>query len=207
MIVKTLGSLVLKLILVSSLDTFNKTPYELINDKKPDISFLHVFGALCSPKNDREDIGKLGAKADIGFFIGYSADSCAYRVYNHRTKKIMETMNVSFDELSAMAFEQRSSKPGFQCMTFGQISSGLDLTYAPSTITTQQPTEGELDLLFEAMYDDYFGGQPSANVENVLPVQETQVHQTPNDMVDGNTFVNPFANPSTSAAQASSSSH
>nr|GFB35166.1 retrovirus-related Pol polyprotein from transposon TNT 1-94 [Tanacetum cinerariifolium] len=42
---------------------FNKTPYELINGKKPDISFLHVFGALCYPKNDREDIGKLGVKA------------------------------------------------------------------------------------------------------------------------------------------------
>ncbi|GJS49197.1 retrovirus-related pol polyprotein from transposon TNT 1-94 [Tanacetum coccineum] len=87
---------------------FNKTPYELINGRKPDISFLHVFGALCYPKNDREDIGKLGAKGDIGFFIGYSADSCAYRVYNRRTKKIMETMNVTFDELSAMAFEQSS---------------------------------------------------------------------------------------------------
>nr|GEY56296.1 hypothetical protein [Tanacetum cinerariifolium] len=44
---------------------FNKTPYELINGKKPDISFLHVFGALCYPKNDREDIRKLGAKADV----------------------------------------------------------------------------------------------------------------------------------------------
>nr|GFB37364.1 retrovirus-related Pol polyprotein from transposon TNT 1-94 [Tanacetum cinerariifolium] len=96
---------------------FNKTPYELINGRKPDISFLHVFGALCYPKNDREDIGKLGAKDDIGFFIGYSADSCAYRIYNRRTKKIMETMNVSFDELSAMAFEQRSSKPRLQSMT------------------------------------------------------------------------------------------
>nr|GFC56029.1 hypothetical protein [Tanacetum cinerariifolium] len=150
-------------------------------------------------------------------------------------------MNVSFDELSAMSFEQRSSKPGLQCMTSGQISSGLDLTYAPSTITTQQPTKGELDLLFEAMYDDYFGGQLSATVENVSPVQEPQVRQTStasttsadnvpiptnssshatnilitsqdvdelnqNAMVDGNTFVNPFANSSTSDAVASSSS-
>nr|GEX26722.1 hypothetical protein [Tanacetum cinerariifolium] len=157
---------------------FNKTPYELINGRKPDISSLHVFGALCFPKNDREDIGKLGAKGDIGFFIGYSADSCAYRIYNRRTKKITETMNVSFDELSAMAFEQRSSKPGLQSMTSGQISSGLDLNYASSTITNQQPTEGELDLLFEAIYDDYFGGQPSATVENVPHVQEPQVRQT-----------------------------
>nr|GFA25934.1 retrovirus-related Pol polyprotein from transposon TNT 1-94 [Tanacetum cinerariifolium] len=53
-------------------------------------------------------------------------------VYNRRTKKIMEIMNVSFDELSAMDFEQRSSKPKLQSMTSGQISSGLDLTYAPN---------------------------------------------------------------------------
>nr|GFA07283.1 retrovirus-related Pol polyprotein from transposon TNT 1-94 [Tanacetum cinerariifolium] len=133
---------------------FNKTPYELINGRKPDISFLHVFGG------------------DIGFFIGYSADSCAYRVYNHRTKKIMETMNVSFDELSVMAFEQRNSKPGLQSMTSGHISSGLDLTYAPSTITTQQLSEGELDSLFEAMYDDYIGGQLSATARTIPPAQE-----------------------------------
>nr|GFC94319.1 hypothetical protein [Tanacetum cinerariifolium] len=87
-------------------------------------------------------------------------------------------MNVSFDELSAMAFEQSSSKPRLQCMTSGHISSGLDLTYAPSTITTQQPSEGELDLLFEAMYDDYIGGQPSATARTVLPTQEPQVRQS-----------------------------
>nr|GFA35813.1 retrovirus-related Pol polyprotein from transposon TNT 1-94 [Tanacetum cinerariifolium] len=218
---------------------FNKTPYELINGRKPDISFLHVFGALCYPKNDREDIGKLGAKGDTVFFIGYSADSCAYRVFNRQTKKIMETMNVSFDELSAMAFEQRSSKPKLNSMTSGHIHSGLDLTYAPSTITTQQPPESELDLLFEAMYDDYISGQPSATAKTVPPAQEPQVRQSstasttiadtapiprnssshatnilitsqdvdelnPNAMVDGNTFVNPFANSSTSATASSS---
>nr|GEV83682.1 hypothetical protein [Tanacetum cinerariifolium] len=219
---------------------FNKTPYELINGRKPDISFLHGFGALFYPKNDREDIGKLGAKGDIGFFIGYSADSCAYRVYNRRTRKIRETMNVSFDEIFAMAFEQRSSKPGLNSMTSGQISSGLDLTYAPSTITMQQPTGGELDLLFEAMYNDYIAGQQSATARTVSPAQEPQVRQSstasttiadivptptnssslatnipitsqdvdehnPNVMVDGNTFVNPFANSSTSTAASSSS--
>nr|GEU70823.1 uncharacterized mitochondrial protein AtMg00810-like [Tanacetum cinerariifolium] len=183
---------------------FNKTPYELINNKKPDISFLYVFGALCYPKNDREDIRKLGAKADIDFFIGYSADSCAYRIYNRRTKKIMETMNVSFDELSAMAFEQRSSIPGLQ---------------------------SELDLLFEAMYDDYIGGQSSATARTISAAQEPkdvdelnpqQQHvqqqgfhallqskivadNVSNAIFDGNTFVNPFAIPSTSAAESSSS--
>nr|GEZ22213.1 hypothetical protein [Tanacetum cinerariifolium] len=98
------------------------------------------------------------------------------RVYNRRTKKIMKTMNVTFDELSAMAFEKRSSKHGLQSMTSGQISSGLDLTYAPSTITSQQPAEGELDLLFEAMYDDYIGGHPSATPRTVSAPQAHQDH-------------------------------
>ncbi|GKD41556.1 retrovirus-related pol polyprotein from transposon TNT 1-94 [Tanacetum coccineum] len=154
---------------------FRKTPYELINDRKPDISFLQVFGALCYTKNDREDIGKLGAKGYIGLFIGYSANSCAYRVYNLRKKKIMETMNVTFDELLAMAFEQHSSKPELQSMISRQISQGLDLTYSPSKITTQKPTEHELDLLFEAMFDDYIGGQPSAAPRTVLAAQAPQL--------------------------------
>nr|GEU66120.1 retrovirus-related Pol polyprotein from transposon TNT 1-94 [Tanacetum cinerariifolium] len=156
----------------------NKTPYELINGRNSDISFLYVFGALCYPKNDHEDIGKLGEKGDIGFFIGYSAKSCAYRIYNQRIKKIMETMNVTFDELSTMAFEQSNSKLELQSMTSGQINSGLDLTYAPSTITTQQPTERELDLLFKAMYDYYIGGQPSAALRTTPTAQAPLVRHT-----------------------------
>nr|GEU39093.1 hypothetical protein [Tanacetum cinerariifolium] len=127
---------------------FHKTPYELINGRKPDISFLHVFGALCNPKNDCKDIGKLGEK-------------------------------------------------------------GLDLTYALSTITTQQSTEGELDLLFEAMIDDYIGGQPLAAPRTILAAQQqgnqaplqlkTVADNVPNAMFDANMFVNPFATPSTSA--------
>nr|GEY21936.1 retrovirus-related Pol polyprotein from transposon TNT 1-94 [Tanacetum cinerariifolium] len=138
---------------------FNKTPYELIQGRKLDISYLHVFGALCYPKNDREDIGKLGAKGDIGFFIRYSANYVAYRVYNRRTRKIMETMNVTFDELSTMAFEQNSLRPGLQSMTSGQISSELELTYAPSTITPQRPSERDLDILFESLHNEYLGGR------------------------------------------------
>nr|GFC41816.1 retrovirus-related Pol polyprotein from transposon TNT 1-94 [Tanacetum cinerariifolium] len=190
---------------------FNKTPYKLINGRKPDTSFLYVFGALCYLKNDREDMGKLGAKGDIGFFIGYSADSCAYRIYNRRTKKIMETMNVSFDELSIMAFEQRSSKPGLQCMTSGQISSGLDPTYAPSTITTKQPSEEpqvrQTSTASTTIVDNIPIPTNSSSHATNIPINSQDVDElNPNTMVDGNTFVNPFANSSTSAAVASSSS-
>ncbi|GKE32814.1 hypothetical protein Tco_1452136 [Tanacetum coccineum] len=99
------------------------------------------------------------AKGDIGYFISYFSTSCAYRVYNRRTKKVMETMNVTVDELSTIAFEQRSLKLELQGRTSGHISLGLDLTYASSTITSQKPTERDLELLFETMYDDYMGGQ------------------------------------------------
>ncbi|GJV05355.1 putative ribonuclease H-like domain-containing protein [Tanacetum coccineum] len=95
------------------------------------------------------------------------------------TKKITETVNVTFDELSAMAFEQRSLKPRLRSMTSGQISSGLDLTYALSTITSQKSTERELDLLFEAMYNDYIGGQPSAATRTAPVAQAPQVLQIP----------------------------
>nr|GFD16186.1 Gag-Pol polyprotein [Tanacetum cinerariifolium] len=75
--------------------------------------------------------------------MGYSPNSAAYKVYNQRTKKIMETMNITFDELSAMAFEQNSSRPGLQSITSGQIGSELELTYAPLTITPQRPNSVE----------------------------------------------------------------
>nr|GEX68039.1 hypothetical protein [Tanacetum cinerariifolium] len=145
---------------------------EAIATAKPNISYLHVFGTHCYPKNDREDIGKLGAKGDIGFFIGYSANYVAYRVYNWRTKKIIKTLNVTFDELSAMPFEQNSSKPGLQSLTSGQISSGLELTYDPSTITPQRPSERDLDIIFESLHNEYLGGQPSEapRIVHVAPV-------------------------------------
>nr|GEV13001.1 integrase, catalytic region, zinc finger, CCHC-type, peptidase aspartic, catalytic [Tanacetum cinerariifolium] len=37
----------------------NKTPYELVHNKKPDLTFLRIFGALCYPTNNSEDLGKL----------------------------------------------------------------------------------------------------------------------------------------------------
>nr|GEZ54758.1 retrovirus-related Pol polyprotein from transposon TNT 1-94 [Tanacetum cinerariifolium] len=119
---------------------FNKTPYELINGRKPDISFLHVFGALCYPKNDREDIGKLGAK-------------------------------------------------------------GLDLTYAPSTITTQQPSEDTASTPTNSSFFATNSPNTSQDVDELNLQQqhvqrqgiqahlqsETIADNVPNALFDGNT--------------------
>ncbi|GKD07353.1 hypothetical protein Tco_1187038 [Tanacetum coccineum] len=55
---------------------------------------------LCYPINDYDDLGKLKAKADIGIFVGYAPTKKAYRIYNKRTRKIQETVHVTFDELT-----------------------------------------------------------------------------------------------------------
>ncbi|GJT35728.1 retrotransposon protein, putative, unclassified [Tanacetum coccineum] len=144
-------------------------------------------------KNNREDIVKLGAKGDIGF--------------------------------SLVILLIHEFKTGFKGMLLKQIV-GHDHTYAPSTITTQQPTEGELDLLFEAMYDDFIWWSTVRFLQEIVPAAQapqdvdelkTQQHiqhqpatiadNVPNSMFDENMFVNPFATPSISAAESSSSEY
>nr|GEY35217.1 spermidine synthase 1 [Tanacetum cinerariifolium] len=73
------------------------TPYELLYNKPPDLSFLYVFGALCYPTNDSENLGKLQPKANIGIFIGYAPIKKAFRIYNRRTRRIIETIHVPLE--------------------------------------------------------------------------------------------------------------
>ncbi|GJS47666.1 retrovirus-related pol polyprotein from transposon TNT 1-94 [Tanacetum coccineum] len=138
-----------------------------MQDKKPDLSFFHVFGALCYPTNDNDDLGKLDAKADIGIFVGYAPAKKAFRIYNKRTQKIIETIHVTFDELTTMASEQFSSGPGLHSMTPATSSSGL----VPNPVSQQPcipPPRDDWDRLFQPMFDEYF--TPSSVV--VSPIQE-----------------------------------
>ncbi|GJR46532.1 putative ribonuclease H-like domain-containing protein [Tanacetum coccineum] len=105
-----------------------KTYYELLKGKKPNLQYFRVFGSLCYPTNDYDDVGKLKAKADIGIFVGYAPTKKAYRIYNKRTRKIQETVHVAFDELT-------------EGLTSVQISSGL----APQQMTSV-PNSTELEL-------------------------------------------------------------
>nr|GEU67130.1 retrovirus-related Pol polyprotein from transposon TNT 1-94 [Tanacetum cinerariifolium] len=87
---------------------FDKTPYELMNKRKPNIKFFYVFGCRRYLLNDNEDVGKLKAKGDIGVFVRYSKESATFRIYNKRTCKIHESVNVNFDEILEMASKQFS---------------------------------------------------------------------------------------------------
>nr|GEY51805.1 retrovirus-related Pol polyprotein from transposon TNT 1-94 [Tanacetum cinerariifolium] len=161
---------------------FNMTPYELIQGRKPEISYLHVFRALCYPKNDRENMDKLSAKGDIGFFIGYSANSVAYRVYNWMTTKIMETMNVTFDELSAMAFKQNISRPSLQ-IPVPTNSLNTPISSHNVDATSQQHTHQQRNLT------------PSLTVSAADNVSTA--------VFEGDLFVNPFGTNSTESVVSS----
>ncbi|GJT85508.1 retrovirus-related pol polyprotein from transposon TNT 1-94 [Tanacetum coccineum] len=124
----------------------NKTPYELLRERNPNVEYFHVFGSLCYPTNDRDDLGKMKPKADIGVFIGYSETSRGFRINNRRTKKIMETIHVKFDELTAMASEHDCLEPVLQ--RFNNNTSSAD------TMNTQSKEDS--DNLFSLMFEEYF---------------------------------------------------
>ncbi|GJV37291.1 putative ribonuclease H-like domain-containing protein [Tanacetum coccineum] len=141
-----------------------KTPYELLHEKPLDLSFFHVFGALCYPKNDSKNLGKLQPKTDIGIFIGYAPTKKAFRIYNRRTRRIIETIPVDFDELTAMAFEQSSSGPALYEMTPATISSGLMPNPPPSTPPVP-PSRTEWDILFQPMFEELLTPLPSVDLQ------------------------------------------
>ncbi|GKG23607.1 retrovirus-related pol polyprotein from transposon TNT 1-94, partial [Tanacetum coccineum] len=122
----------------------NKTPYEFVHDKKPDLTFFRVFCALCYPINDSEDLGKFQAKADIGIFVGYAPSRKGYRIYNKRTRRLMETIHVTFDEMhQSMAPIRISSGPEPVIVTPGQLKSGL------------APTDKELEMVHRPTFDEH----------------------------------------------------
>ncbi|GJW27013.1 retrovirus-related pol polyprotein from transposon TNT 1-94 [Tanacetum coccineum] len=151
-----------------------KTPYELLHDKPPSLSYLHVFAALYYPTNDSENLGKLQPKVGIGIFIGYAPTKKAFRIYNRRTRRIIETIHVDFDELTAMASEHSSSGPAFHDMTPVTISSGLVPNPPPSTPFVP-PLRSEWDLLFQTMFDDSLNPPPYVDLqapEVIAPIPE-----------------------------------
>ncbi|GJV58924.1 retrovirus-related pol polyprotein from transposon TNT 1-94 [Tanacetum coccineum] len=143
-----------------------KTPYELLHDILPDLSFFHVFGALCYPTNDSENLGKLQPKANIGIFIGYAPTKKEFQIYNRRTRRIIKTIHVDFDELTAMAFEYSSSGLALHEMTPATISSGLVPNPPPSTPFVP-PSRTDWDILFQPLLDELLN--PLSSVDRLAP--------------------------------------
>ena len=87
-----------------------KTPYELWKERKPNVKYFKIFGSTCFILKDRENVGKFYSRSDEEIFMGYFSTSKAYRVYNKRTMKVMETVNVVIDESSDSSSEKFSEE-------------------------------------------------------------------------------------------------
>ncbi|GKF62682.1 retrovirus-related pol polyprotein from transposon TNT 1-94 [Tanacetum coccineum] len=141
---------------------------------KTPLSYLHVFGALCYPTNDSKNLGKLQPKVDIGIFIGYAPTKKAFRIYNRHTRRIIETIYVDFDKLTAMASKHSSSGPALHEMTPATISSELVPNPHPSTPFIP-PSRTDWDMLFQLLFDEFLNPSPSVNhpaPEVVDPINE-----------------------------------
>nr|GEW25623.1 copia protein [Tanacetum cinerariifolium] len=107
---------------------------------------------------DEENLDKMKEKGDECIFVGYSNQSRAYRVFTKRTRVIMESIHVNFDELPQMASDHISSDPAPKCQTmalnYDSLSPAIQrqekVTQADRTVTTSN----ELDLLFSPMFDE-----------------------------------------------------
>nr|GEZ64086.1 retrovirus-related Pol polyprotein from transposon TNT 1-94 [Tanacetum cinerariifolium] len=122
-----------------------KTPYHIINDQKPSVKFFHIFGSICYIVRDGENLDKMKEKCDECIFMGYSTQSRAYRVFNKRTRVIMESIHVNFDELPQMASDQIGFDPAPECQTMALKHDSLSLVIqhqanvpqADMTVTTK----------------------------------------------------------------------
>ncbi|GJW17035.1 putative ribonuclease H-like domain-containing protein, partial [Tanacetum coccineum] len=109
-----------------------------------DLKIILLGGDLGHNLLSLEDLGKFQAKLTLGFSLVSAASRKGYRIYNKRTRRLMETIHVTFDEMhQTMAPVRMSSGPEPFVMTPGQLKSGL------------APTDKELEMLFQPMFDEY----------------------------------------------------
>nr|GEZ24149.1 hypothetical protein [Tanacetum cinerariifolium] len=140
------------------------------------------------PCGDGENLDKMKEKGDACIFVGYSTQSRAYRVFNKRTRVIVKSIHVNFDELPQMASDHVSSDPAPECqrmvLEHGSLSPGPqyqeNVTQADKTVTKSN----ELDLLFSPMFDELLNGSSkvvskSSAVSTADAPNQCQQHITP----------------------------
>ncbi|GJV53620.1 retrovirus-related pol polyprotein from transposon TNT 1-94 [Tanacetum coccineum] len=139
-----------------------------------------------------KNLGKFQAKADIGIFVGYAPSRKGYRIYNKRTRRLMETIHVTFDEMhQSMAPARMSSGPEPFIMNPGQLKTGL------------APTDKELEMLFQPMFDEHL--EQSRVNEPVPSATEINAQVVPPGTSLSTTIAQDA--PSTSASSSTSNIH
>ncbi|GJR79954.1 putative ribonuclease H-like domain-containing protein, partial [Tanacetum coccineum] len=127
----------------------------LIYAKAPLFLWAEAVATACYTQNRSINLGKLQLKADIGIFIGYAPTKKAFRIYNRRTRRIIETIHVDFNELTVMASEHNISRPAIHEMTPATISlrlvpnPPLSTLFVPPSKSVDYPTPEVVALIHE----------------------------------------------------------
>ncbi|GJV68646.1 putative zinc finger, CCHC-type containing protein, partial [Tanacetum coccineum] len=210
--------------------THEKTAYHIINDRKPLIKHLHIFGYTCYLTRDGENLDNMKEKGDPCILVGYSTQSKGYRVYNKRTRFIVESIHLGFDEIKEMS-ETSVANDTSGLVPQRQKASDYDnpdpapeLQNVSSSADTTVPSQQELDLLFGPLYDEFFNDgtsrvnksssptdnsapqdtHPSTNIHPTSePTTQTNVHTEENNDNQAE-FSNPFCTPIHEHAESSS---
>ncbi|GKA82914.1 retrovirus-related pol polyprotein from transposon TNT 1-94 [Tanacetum coccineum] len=161
-----------------------KTTYHIINDRKPLTRHLYIFGCTYYLTRDGENPNKM-KKGDSCILVGYSTQSKGYRVYNKRTRLIVESIHVKFEEIKEMTetsidnntsglVPQRQKASDYD--NFGLTTQLQNVSpSADTTILSQQ----ELDLLFGPLYDEFFTAGTSSVNKSSPPSDNSKKQDTP----------------------------
>ncbi|GJS37307.1 retrovirus-related pol polyprotein from transposon TNT 1-94 [Tanacetum coccineum] len=166
--------------------THEKTAYHIINDRKSSIKYLHIFGCTCYLTRDGENLGKIKEKGDLCILVGYSTRFKGYRFNNKRTRLIVESIHIKFDEVKEMtetSIDNNTSGLVLQRKkTSDYDNSGPTpqlqnvSTLADTTASSQQ----ELHLLFGPLYNEFFtAGTSSVNKSSSPTDNSTQQDTQP----------------------------
>ncbi|GJS59371.1 retrovirus-related pol polyprotein from transposon TNT 1-94 [Tanacetum coccineum] len=186
------------------ISTHGKTAYHIINDRKPSIKHLHIFGCICYITREGENLDKMKEKGDPCVMVGYSTQSKGYRVYNKRTCLIVESIHIKFDEIKEMMSDHNSSDlaPQRQEMSIENVTSGLvpqgqkasdydnsdpvppRQNVVPTVEKTNSSQQG-LEFLFSHVLEEYYNPTHGQAEEN-------NNDQAPNASFQEDEFINPF---------------
>ncbi|GJS03554.1 retrovirus-related pol polyprotein from transposon TNT 1-94 [Tanacetum coccineum] len=215
------GKLCALLEIQSSSSTYEENAYHIINDRKSSTKHLHIFGCSCYLTRDGENLDKMKEKGDQCILVGYSTQSKGYRVYNKRTRLIVESIHLRFDEIKEMS-ETSVANDTSGLVPQRQKASDYDnpdpapeLQNSSPSADTIVPSQQELDLLFGPLYDEFFNdgtsrvNKSSSPTDNSIkkdtlpsthiqptsePTTPTNVHAEENNDNQAE-FTNPFCTP------------
>ncbi|GJZ22984.1 retrovirus-related pol polyprotein from transposon TNT 1-94 [Tanacetum coccineum] len=164
--------------------THEKTAYHIINDRRTSIKHLHIFCCTCYLTRDGENLDKMKEKGDPCILVGYSTQSNGYHVYNKRTRLIVESIHLRFDEIKEM-FETSVANDTSGLVPQRQKASDYDnsdpvppLQNVSPSADTIVPLQQELDLLFGPMYDEFFYTGTSRVNKSSSPAKKFSLQHT-----------------------------